>query len=48
VLGPNAALASIDLDAFKAQFISEAEARNVLAPMEHALSRKRKVNEIDS
>jgi hypothetical protein len=47
-LGPNIALASINLDTFKAHFISEDEARNVLAPLEHALARKRKINEIDS
>ena len=40
VLGPNVALASVKLDAFKAHFISEDEARNVLAPMEHALACK--------
>ena len=37
VFSQNVALASINLDAFKAHFISEDEARNVLAPMEHAL-----------
>ncbi|KAF8223312.1 hypothetical protein L208DRAFT_1426082 [Tricholoma matsutake] len=47
-LGPNIALASINLDLFKAHFISEDEARNVLAPLEHALTHKQKINEIDS
>jgi len=42
VLGPNAALALIELDEFKSQFISEDEVKNVLAPMEHALTCKRK------
>lgn len=46
MLGPNATLASIELDEFKAQFISEDEARDVLAPMEHALARKRKSDEM--
>jgi hypothetical protein len=46
-LGPNVTLASIALDEFKAHFISEDEARNVLAPMEHALARKRKASEMD-
>jgi hypothetical protein len=48
LLGPNTALASIELDEFKACFISENEAGNVLVPMEHALARKRKLSEIDS
>ncbi|KAF8224450.1 hypothetical protein L208DRAFT_1461528 [Tricholoma matsutake] len=39
-LGPNIALASINLDTFKAHFISEDEARNVLAPLEDALTHK--------
>ncbi|KAF8238519.1 hypothetical protein L208DRAFT_1387485, partial [Tricholoma matsutake] len=47
-LGPNIALASINLDTFKAHFISEDEARNVLALLEDALTHKRKINEIDS
>jgi len=47
-LGPNVALASIELDTFKAHFISDDEARNVLAPMEHALAHKRKASEIDN
>jgi hypothetical protein len=47
-LGPNITLASIKLDAFKAHFISEDEARNVLTPMEGALTRKRKISEMDS
>jgi hypothetical protein len=33
------------LDAFKAHFISEGEVR-VLAPMEHALTRKREASEM--
>ena len=45
-LGPNVTLATIKLDAFKAHFISEGEARNVLRPMEHALTRKRKASEM--
>jgi hypothetical protein len=47
-LGPNVTLATIELDKFKAHFISEDEARNVLAPMEHALARKRNASEMDS
>ena len=47
-LGPNVTLATIELDEFKAHFISEDEARNVLAPMEHALARKRNASEMDS
>ena len=45
-LGPNVTLASIRLDAFKAHFISQGEARNILAPMEHALARKQKASEM--
>jgi carbonic anhydrase len=41
-------LASIQLDAFKAHFILEDEAKNVLAPMEHAFTHKQKVSEMDS
>ena len=48
VLGPNTALASIDLDGFRAHFISEDEARSALVPIEHALACKRKYSEIDS
>lgn len=47
-LGTNVPLASIELDAFKAHFISEDEVRNVLAPMEHALAQKRQPSEMDS
>ena len=46
-LGPNVTLATIKLDTFKAHFISEGEVR-VLAPMEGALARKRKISELDS
>ena len=46
-LGPNVTLATIKLDAFKAHFISEGDVR-VLAPMEGALARKRKISELDS
>jgi hypothetical protein len=41
-LGQNVALASFKLDAFRACFITEDEARNLLTPMEHALDVKRK------
>jgi hypothetical protein len=47
-LGPNIALASVNLDMFKAHFISEYEAMNVVAPMDHALARKRNASEINS
>jgi hypothetical protein len=47
-LGPNVPLASIGLDGFNAFFIPENEARNLLAPMEHALAHKRKASEMDS
>jgi hypothetical protein len=47
-LGPNVALATIKLDAFKAHFISDDEAKNVLTPIEHALVHKRKASEMDS
>ncbi|KIM47458.1 hypothetical protein M413DRAFT_200359 [Hebeloma cylindrosporum] len=40
-LGPNVPLATIRLNAFRAGFISEGEARHVLTPMEDALARKR-------
>ena len=46
-LGQNVALASIQLDTFRAHFISEGEA-GILEVMEHALSHKRKANEMDS
>ena len=47
-LGPDVILASIELDEFKAHFISGDEARNVLAPMRHALKRKRNASEMES
>lgn len=39
-LGPNP-LATLTVDTFRAYFISEDEARNVLGPLEAALARKR-------
>ena len=47
-LGPNLALASFQLDTFRGMFNSEDEARNVLAPMDAALDRKRKADEINN
>jgi hypothetical protein len=47
-LGPNVALASLSLDEFRANFISEGEATNVLPPMNDALGRKRKASEINN
>jgi hypothetical protein len=45
-LGPNLALATFKPDTFRGMFNSEAEARNVLVPMDAALNRKRKAREI--
>ena len=45
-LGPNVVLASFNLDEFRANFKLEGEAKNVLAPMDDALYRKRKASEI--
>jgi len=39
-LGPNVALASFNLDEFRASFKSEDEAKVVLSPMDDALNRK--------
>jgi hypothetical protein len=47
-LGANVALASFDVDEFRANFKSEDEARNVLSPMDDALNCKRKAGEINS
>jgi hypothetical protein len=47
-LGPNVALASLRLDAFRGYFVTEDEANNLLIPMKHALNRKRKMDEMDS
>ena len=41
-LGPNAVVATLNLDIFRAQFITEDQAKDVLGPMEHVFSRKRK------
>lgn len=46
-LGSNASLATINLHAFRAEFLTQDEFRNVLTPMEDALSRKRKASEMD-
>jgi hypothetical protein len=48
VFGPEDVLATIKVDAFRAQFITEDQARDVFAPMEHALSKKQKADEMDS
>jgi hypothetical protein len=45
-LGANVALASIKPDKFRANFILEDEANNVLPPLSDALDRKRKAIEI--
>jgi hypothetical protein len=47
-LGPDVVLATINFDNFRALFITEDQARDVLGQMEHALSRKRKADEMDS
>jgi hypothetical protein len=47
-LGKNVALASFNLDEFRANFKSEDEAKNVLSPMDDALNRKRKASEINN
>ena len=47
-LGTNVALASFNLDKFRAIFKSEDEAKNVLPPMDDALNRKRKASEINN
>ena len=47
-LGPNVALASFNVDVFRANFKSKAEAKNVLSPMDHALSRKQKASDINN
>jgi hypothetical protein len=41
-------LASFGLDEFRANFKSESEAKNALAPMDDALDRKRKACEINN
>ncbi|KIL71414.1 hypothetical protein M378DRAFT_6158 [Amanita muscaria Koide BX008] len=46
-LGPDVVLATINLDIFRAHFVTEVQARDVLEPMDHALTRKRKANEMD-
>ena len=38
--GSNVALARLKLDTLRANFISEQEAKNLLAPLDHALARK--------
>jgi len=43
-LGPNVALASIELDEFRAHFISKDEARSILVPMEHAFPCKQEID----
>ncbi|KAF8512374.1 hypothetical protein BU17DRAFT_69263 [Hysterangium stoloniferum] len=40
-------LATLDVDMFRGKYISYGENRNVLGPMEHALGRKRRINEVD-
>jgi hypothetical protein len=45
-LGPNAALATFNVDTFRGIFKSEGEARNILVPMDAALNRKRKARDI--
>ena len=47
-LGPDIALATIDMDTFRAHFITQDQATQVLAPMEHALAKKRTADEIES
>ena len=47
-LGPDVALASFRLDEFRSSFTSEDEAKNILGPMEAALNRKRKADEISN
>ncbi|KAM6498788.1 hypothetical protein JOM56_006736 [Amanita muscaria] len=46
-LGPDVVLATIHLDTFRAHFFTEDQARDVLVPMDHALTRKRKADEMD-
>jgi hypothetical protein len=46
-LGPDVVLATINFDAFRALFITEDQARDVLGPMKHALSRKRRADEMN-
>jgi hypothetical protein len=45
-LGPDVVLATIDLDTFRGCFITEDQARDVLGPMEHAFTCKRKAAEM--
>jgi len=40
-LGANVALASLNVDEFRATFKSEDEAKNVLSPMDDALNRRK-------
>jgi hypothetical protein len=47
-LGANVALASFNLDLFRATFRSDDEAKNVLPPMDDALNRKQKASEINN
>jgi len=47
-LGTNVALASFNLDKFRANFKSEDEINNVFPPMDDALNRKRKASEINN
>jgi len=41
-LGQHGALASLDIDTFRAHFIRRDEAKKILVPVEDALNRKRK------
>ena len=47
-LGTGVVLATINMDAFRAHFIAEDQARGVLEPMEHALAEKRKADAMDN
>ena len=47
-LGANVALASFNVDEFRANFKSGDEAKDVLSPMDDALNRKRKASEINN
>jgi len=42
-LGPDVVLASLEVDTFRALFISKDEAKNILVPVEEALDLRRKV-----
>jgi hypothetical protein len=46
-LGTNVSLATLDLHSFEAEFITDDEYRDVLTPMKHALSNKRKADKMD-